>query len=188
MQTLLDRGYVDALRASDLQPRQYRANVDLFRRTHVMAEQLSEEVPTAQPIAVILSSSGEDLATPGSHFELSVTARNKGLRSAVIDVFLDDLSPTLQPWCKSTQTRLALAPGESSPVIFQWQIPATALPGVYRYWLVVDAPQHYPDAPPLRYEQVLRILPPTETSVQAKDPTFVLLPVTRSDKRQNPAR
>ena len=134
----------------------------------------------AQPIGVIVSALGDALAQPGETLELSVIVSNKGNQSAVFDVFLDELPAVAHPWCRTTQTRLALAPGQGEEVVFEFDIPATALSGAYHFWLVVDAPNHYPDTPPLRYEQTLQVLPPARSTRRDNDPTFAVEPTTTS--------
>jgi len=135
-----------------------------------------------QPIGIILSSSGEDSVLPGETLELSVTVNNKGNQSAVIDIFLDDLPEVIHGWCPTTQTRLALGPGQGEEVVFKFDVPLTAMSGGYRYWLIVDAPNHYPDHPRQRFEQNLQVLPPTHTAVKVNDPTFAISPITTSAK------
>ncbi|MEO0539933.1 MAG: hypothetical protein AAFZ80_03600 [Cyanobacteria bacterium P01_A01_bin.105] len=140
------------------------------------------DVSLSQPIGVIISALGDTLAQPGDTLELSVIVTNKGNQSAVFDVFLDELPAIVHPWCRTTQTRLALAPGQGEEVVFEFDIPITALSGAYRCWLVVDAPNHYPDTPPLRYEQTLQVLPPVRSTQRANDPTFAVEPATSSSK------
>ena len=140
-----------------------------------------EHIPS-QPIGIILSSSGEDHVLPGENLVISVTVNNKGNQSAIIDVYLDELPPAIHSWCSTTQTRLALDPGQGEEVVFLFDIPESALSGAYRYRLVVDAPNHYPDTPPQRYEQTLQVLPPAHTTVRVSDPTFAVEPVSTSAK------
>ncbi|EKU98698.1 hypothetical protein Lepto7375DRAFT_8010 [Leptolyngbya sp. PCC 7375] len=140
------------------------------------------EIALSQPIGIILSSSGEDSVLPGERLEIGVTINNKGNQSAIIDVYLDELPTAIHDWCSTTQTRLALDPGQGEEVTFGFDVPASALSGAYRYRLIVDAPNHYPDSPPQRYEQVLQVLPPTHTTVRVNDPTFAVEPVTTTNK------
>jgi hypothetical protein len=135
-----------------------------------------------KPLAVILNSAGHDTVTPGSVFELGVTIRNKGNQSAVIDVFIDDLSPTLRQWCNGAQERLALGAKQSAEVVFRFNVPVDALPGTFEYLLIVDAPQHYPEDTPIRYSQKLQVLPPIHDTVRVSDPTFGVQPLTASAK------
>ncbi|MEM9264319.1 MAG: hypothetical protein AAGA46_02225 [Cyanobacteria bacterium P01_F01_bin.13] len=138
------------------------------------------EIIPSQPIGIILSSSGEDHVLPGESLVISVTVNNKGNQSAIIDVYLDELPAAIHSWCSTTQTRLALDPGQGEEVVFRFDVPASALSGAYRYRLVVDAPNHYPDSPPQRYEQTLQVLPPAHTTVRVSDPTFAVEPTTTS--------
>lgn len=146
-----------------------------------IATDLPERIPS-QPIGVILSSSGEDQVLPGDQLVISTTINNKGNQSAIIDVYLDELPPAIHSWCATAQTRLALDPGQGEEVIFCFDIPASALSGAYRYQLVVDAPNHYPDNPPQRHEQTLQVLPPAHTAVRVSDPTFAVEPISTSAK------
>jgi hypothetical protein len=139
-------------------------------------------VEPGKPLAVILNSAGNDTVTPGSVFELGVTIRNKGNQSAVIDVFIDDLSPTLRQWCPCAQERLALGAKQSAEVVFRFNVPVDALPGLFNYLLIVDAPQHYPEDTPIRYSQKLQVLPPVQDTVRVSDPTFSVQPMTASAK------
>ena len=136
------------------------------------------------PLAAIISSSGSDTLVPGSVFNLSVTISNKGNQSAVITVSIDALSPALQQWCESAQEQLALGSEQSDEVVFTVAIPIDALPGTYRYFVVVDAQEHYPEDTPIRYEQQLQILPALQDTVRSNDPTFIVVPPTSA---ANPA-
>ncbi|MBW4475245.1 MAG: hypothetical protein KME45_33445 [Stenomitos rutilans HA7619-LM2] len=138
----------------------------------------------SSPLAAIISSSGRDTLVSGDRFNLSVTISNKGHQSAIITVLIDALSPSLQQWCESDQEQLALGPNQSDEVIFPIQIPIEALPGIYRYFVVVDAQEHYPEDTPIRYEQQLQVLPATQNTIRSNDPTFVLVPPSSS---ANPA-
>ncbi len=140
------------------------------------------EITLSQPIGIILSSSGEDSVLSGERLDISVTINNKGNQSAIIDVYLDDLPTVIHDWCQTTQTRLALDPGQGEEVTFCFQVPASALSGAYRYRLIVDAPNHYPDSPPQRYEQTLQVLPPAHTIARVNDPTFAVEPVSSTTK------
>ena len=138
-----------------------------------------EHIPS-QPIGIILSSSGEDHVLPGESLIIGVTVNNKGNQSAIIDVYLDELPPAIHSWCATTQTRLALDPGQGEEVTFRFDIPESALSGAYQYQLIVDAPNHYLDTPPQRYEQTLQVLPHTHTATRVSDPTFAVEPVSTS--------
>jgi hypothetical protein len=177
LEDLMRRGFIEEIAAGET------------RYYHPLISQMSQApapaIPTTEPgkpLAVILNSAGNDTITPGSTFELGVTIRNKGNQSAVIDVFIDDLSPTLRQWCNCGQERLALGARQSAEVVFRFQVPVDALPGTYSYLLIVDAPTHYPEDTPIRYSQKLQVLPPLQDTVRVSDPTFVTQPATTSAK------
>ncbi|MBD1806697.1 hypothetical protein H6F98_14710 [Microcoleus sp. FACHB-SPT15] len=146
------------------------------------SDNLLQSLSPSKPLAVILNSTGKDVVTSGGTFELAVTVTNRGSQSAVVHIFIDDLSILLRQWCQSSQEYLALSPDQSGEVVFRFQIPVEVLPGTFHYLLVVDAPQHYPEYPPARYSQQLEILPPSLDIVKASDPTFVIQPPTSSAK------
>lgn len=178
LEDLAGQGFVEVLEREG-GDRRYRARL-AARRGKQVAETLMQALEPGKPLAVILSSSGEDTITPGSTFRLGVTIRNKGNQSAVIDLYIDDLSPVLRQWCDSAQERLALGAKQSSEVVFEFHVPIDALPGSYRYLLVVDAPQHYPEDTPIRHSLALQVLPPSQDLVRVSDPTFALIPSSSS--------
>ncbi|NEZ57632.1 COG1470 family protein [Adonisia turfae] len=137
-----------------------------------------QQESTTDPIGVVISSSGQDQVLPGNCFDINVTISNQGDKSAVIDIFLDELPVAIHPWCPLTQTQLALDPGEREDVTFHFDVPPNALTGSYHYWLVVDAPAHYPGKAPHRYQHHLNVLPPSQDSPQENTPTFAVEPVT----------
>jgi hypothetical protein len=139
-----------------------------------------QSLTSGKPLAVILSASGKDAITPGSTFTLSATVGNKGKQSALIEVYIEEISPGLLQWCSSAQEHLALGPDQTEEVVFQFTVPFDALPGTYSYIVVVDAHEHYPEDTPIRYQQYLHVLPGTGDIVRSTDPTFVLQPVTSS--------
>ncbi len=130
------------------------------------------------PVALILNPTGMQSVMPGSTLELYVTVSNQGPQSAVIDLFIDEASQTLRQWCETPRERLALGPQQSSEVVFRFQIPVQAFPGIYDYVLVVDAPQHYPEDTPIQRPRQIQVLPLEQAAVKVNDPTFSLKPVT----------
>jgi hypothetical protein len=135
-----------------------------------------------KPLSVILTPSGSAAIAVGETFTLSVTLRNQGNLGAIIDVYIDETSQPLRQWCAAPRVRLALDTQQSTEVTFQFQIPLQALPGSYSYVLVVDAPEHYPEATPIRHSAQLQILPSIATAIQGSDPTFGLQPLTSSQQ------
>lgn len=61
-----------------------------------MINQLKIQSTTIKPLAIILSASGKDAVPAGSTFTLSVTVRNKGKQSAVIEVYIEEVSRGLR--------------------------------------------------------------------------------------------
>lgn len=134
-----------------------------------------------KPLAVILNSSGQDTATPGEEFSLSITIRNQGNQSALVDVWIDPVSIAVQSWCEAPQLHLALGAQVSEEVQFSFQVPIDALPGNYRYNVIIDAQEHYPEDTPIQFSQQIQILPGARSIVRTSDPTFLLQPATRSE-------
>ncbi|MFN6486066.1 MULTISPECIES: hypothetical protein [unclassified Nostoc] len=137
-----------------------------------------------KPLFVILSASGKDAVSAGSTFVLSVTLGNKGKQSAVIEVYIEEISSGVRSWCTSGREYLALGSEQSEEVVFTFHVPVDTLPGTYNYILVVDAHEHYPEDTPIRYEQYIQVLPATNDIVNSSEPTFILQPVSSST---NPA-
>jgi hypothetical protein len=133
------------------------------------------------PLAFILNPSGEVTTTAGKTFELRVAIANQGPIGAVINVYIDETSQPLRDWCDNSYQRLALSPQQSSEVVFHFAIPPLALAQSYDYLLILDAPEHYPEATPIRHEGRLQVQLPIEAATQVNDPTFSL-PQTSSHK------
>jgi len=175
---LSDRGYVQEVEVAG-EPR-YKIRLAAKEGIQQLSDTIQQALAPGKPLSVITNPSGDYAVIAGASFELYVTVSNKGNQSALIDIFIDEVSPALRQWCTSPSERLALGPQSSGEVIFQFQVPPQALPSLYNYVLVVDAPQHYPEDTPIRYSQRLQVLPPTQEAVQVSDPTFTVLPGTSS--------
>lgn len=134
-----------------------------------------------KPLAVILNSSGQDTATPGETFSLSITIRNQGNQSAFVDVWIDPVSISVQSWCEAPQLHLALGAQVSEEVQFSFDVPVDALPGMYRYNIIIDAQEHYPEDTPIQFVQQVQILPSTHRTIRASEPAFLIQPVTHSE-------
>jgi hypothetical protein len=137
-------------------------------------------IAAVSPLGVIFNTAGKDILIPGSVFTLSVTVSNKGSQSAVIDIWIDPISEEIRQWYTPGRERLALGPGQSNEVVFQFRVPAITLPGLYSYQVVIDAQEHYPEDTPLRFPQQIQVLTAIENIVRDSNPTFVLQPVSRS--------
>ncbi|MBE9183116.1 hypothetical protein IQ268_31785, partial [Oculatella sp. LEGE 06141] len=144
--------------------------------------------PFASPLTAIINPPDLQSAMPGDGLELSVIVQNQGEYGAVIDVYLDDTDQIPSQWCQSVRQRLALDPQQNGEVIFDFVLPANALPGTYDYTLVIDSPLHYPEDTPIQYPQQLRVLLREQTVVRVNDPSFFLSPATNPQKpaRLNP--
>ncbi len=129
-------------------------------------------------LTLIVNPSGDYAISAGDTFELRVTLVNQGNLGAIIDVYLDETSTAVWDWCISPYERLALSPQQSAEVVFQCPVPPQTIPGTYRYLLVVDAPQHYPEDTPIHHQANLQVLPPVQSAVRIDDPTFSLMPTT----------
>lgn len=130
------------------------------------------------PLSVIVSPSGELLASGGDTVELQVTVTNRGNVGALIDVVIDPTSQPLRDWCPQPRQRLALSPQQSYEVIFPLHIPEQTLPGTYGYLLVVDAPEHYPEAAPVQQQGHVLVQLPAQQTTPVRDPTFLVIPAT----------
>lgn len=148
------------------------AAVDAFRSELMNATQLERNV------IVIVNATGSEILTPGESFEISVTVTNRGVKSAVFNLFISDLPGEMLTWWKSTRQGLALGSGESGEAVFVCQVPTTAQPSLHEYNITIDAPKHYPEETPLRYRQRLQILPALQDTAHSSDPSFAIQPVT----------
>lgn len=133
-----------------------------------------------QSLIAIVNPSGDLALDAGETFELRVTLVNQGGVGAIIDVYIDETSASVWDWCVNPHDRLALSPGQSAEVVFQCPVPPQTAAGTYRYLLVVDAPQHYPEDTPIYHEANLQVMPPVISAVRIDDPTFSLVPATTS--------
>jgi hypothetical protein len=133
-------------------------------------------------LVVILNSSGQNVLSPGESFQLGITVTNKGGKSAIIDVLLEDLPMELTSWWLTLRECLALGSSHSGEAVFQLNVPVTAQPGLYEYTLVIDAAQHYPEETPIRYPQRLQILPGVQDATYSNDPSFIVQPTTQPNK------
>jgi hypothetical protein len=145
---------------------------------------------TTNPIFVNFGFLGNNREiVPGTSPEVYVSINNRGTKNAVIDVFIevtDENSLVLNQWIDPKRVRLTVNAEEEKIVTFQIQIPENAWPYDYRYDVVLDAPDHYPEHTPLSYPQILKVLPaPNIQKHGGEDPCFFLTPATNSGKPQN---
>lgn len=175
---LMQRGFVQELEIDGESC--YRIRLAPKEGIKQLPDTLQQALAPGSPLAVIPNPSGTHAVVAGTSFELRVTVSNKGYQSALIDIYIDEVSQILLKWCENPHERLALSPQSTSEVVFSFDVPAPALPGSYNYLLVVDAPQHYPEDTPIRYSQQLQVLPYVEDAVRVSDPTFTVIPATTS--------
>lgn len=178
LNSLVQRGFVQVVPSED-EPRYTTRLGD--RRPSKLPDVIWQSLAPGSPLAVIRNPSGEQSIVAGEPFELYVTISNQGSQSAVIDILIDETSQPYQ-WCAAPHDRLALGSQQSGEVVFHFQVPPQALPGVYDYCLVVDAPEHYPEDTPIRHSQRVQVLPPVQEVVRVNDPTFAVQPATSSTK------
>ena len=145
-------------------------------------EKTSPPIAKPDPLAVLLSSTGVDRVATGKDFGLGVTVTNRGDSSAAINLWIEELSPPLQQWLAIVRQNMALAPDRSGEVRFVMHVPAGTLTGTYRYRLVIDAPESYPEDTPISRELELQVVEPIQEAIQAADPTYLIQPTSRSDR------
>lgn len=118
----------------------------------------------------------------GSSLKRRVVVKNLGDRPAEIDLWIvatEAKSEPLLRWCSfSERNPFKLDAKESREVTLTFQIPPQATPDVYRYEVLVDAQAQYPDKPPVRRPQQLRVLPSDQDAEWGTDPSFSVKPIT----------
>ncbi|MEB3294543.1 MAG: hypothetical protein VKJ24_15410 [Synechococcales bacterium] len=139
-----------------------------------------------KPIAVIRTAADRETVLPNSLLQLGVTVNNQGDRDAIVYISVDPRHPQLAQWIAIQEQRLALAPGKSGEVTFQFKVPADTSPGLYEYDLVVDASDYYTDYPAERYSrQQIQVTSPQRSQVEIQDSSFNLdLRTTPSQPKQ----
>ncbi len=130
------------------------------------------------PFGIILNPAGDLLAMAGNTCMLSLTIINQGGLASLVNVMIDERSQPVRQWCAQPDQRLALGEQQSNEVVFTFQLPLNTAPGYYRYTLVIDAPDHYPEDTPILIDGQIQVQPYVQESHLASDPTFVLAPPT----------
>ncbi|HAA29390.1 MAG TPA: hypothetical protein DCE56_18930, partial [Cyanobacteria bacterium UBA8553] len=175
---LMEQGFVQEIEVEG--ETRYRLRLASREGSKQISQTIQQILAPGKPLAVIPNPSGTHTVMAGSSFELCVTVSNKGNQSALIDIYIDEVSQLLRQWCESPYERIALSPNSTSEVVFQFQVPPQTVPGNYTYLLVVDAPQHYPEDTPIRYSQRLQVLPAIEDAVRVSDATLTVSPASSS--------
>ena len=89
-----------------------------------------------------------DTGINGSVLKRYFTVFNLGKREAEISISItaiDDISEPLQNWCSLRPNPVVLNPGESEEVVLVFNIPQQAVPDIYKYEVLFEAPEQYPE-------------------------------------------
>jgi len=136
------------------------------------------------PLFIEDRSANNSEAKRGSMLKRVIGVKNLGDRPAEVDLWIVATDPASEPllrWCRfSDRNPLRLEARESREVTLTFDIPQQATPGLYPYEVLVDAQAQYPDKPPLRRPQQLRVLPSTHDAEWGTDPVFSVQPVTQA--------
>lgn len=120
----------------------------------------------------------------GSLLKRRIVIKNLGDRSAEVDVWIVATNKKSEPllrWCTFSESNpIHLQSRESREVTLIFEVPPQATPDLYSYEVLVDAQGQYPDKPPLRRPQQLRVLPSNQDGEWGNEPIFSLYPVTHS--------
>lgn len=84
----------------------------------------------------------------GSVLKRYFTVFNLGKQEAEISISItaiDDRSEPLQNWCSLEPNPVVLNPGESEEVVLVFNIPQQATPDLYKYEVLFEAPEQYPE-------------------------------------------
>lgn len=144
------------------------------------SSQLPGDGLSPRPLGLLLNPAGTAIVSAGDELELTATVSNQGSVSAIIDLYISELSQPVHQWCLSSRERVALNPGQSSELVFKISVPADVLPDLYHYTLILDAPQHYPQDTPIEQVAQLQVTPLISETRTTSDPVFALQPQTHS--------
>lgn len=119
----------------------------------------------------------------GSTLKRRIVVKNLGDRSAEIDIWIVATDPTSEPllrWCTfSERNPFRLDAKASREVVLTFDLPQQAVAAVYNYEVLVDAQAQYPDKPPVRRPQQIKVLP-SEDAEWGTDPIFTVHPITQA--------
>jgi hypothetical protein len=112
-----------------------------------------------------------------------IIIKNAGGKRADIDIWIaaiDAKSEPLLSWCSfSAENPLKLEPRENREIVLYFEVPAQAIPDLYNYELLIEAPIQYPDKI-FRRPQQLRVLRSERDAEWSNEPGFILQPLTNS--------
>jgi hypothetical protein len=141
------------------------------------------------PLFIEDSSDNNREGKRGSTLTRRIVVKNLGDRTADIDIWIvatDAKSEPLLRWCSfSERNPFHLEAHESRDVRLTFEIPAQAAPDVYNYEVLIDAQAQYPDKPPVRRPQQLRVLPSAQDGDWGTDPLFTVQPITTAAQPYN---
>ena len=84
----------------------------------------------------------------GSILKRYFTVFNLGKKEAEVSISvtaIDDRSEPLQNWCSLNPNPVVLNPGDSQEVVLTFNIPQKAVPDMYKYEVLFEAPEQYPE-------------------------------------------
>lgn len=120
----------------------------------------------------------------GATLSRSIVVKNLGDRPAEVDLWIVATDPKSEPllrWCTfSERNPFRVEARQSREVTLTFDIPQQATPDLYPYEVLVDAQAQYPDKPPVRRPQQIRVLPSMQDTEWGTDPTFSVQPTTQA--------
>ena len=123
-------------------------------------------------------------AQRGSVLRRRIVVKNLDDRDTEVDVWIVATNKKSEPllrWCTfSEQNPIRLKPREDREITLSFEVPQQAPADVYHYEILVDAQTQYPNQPPIRRPQQLRVLPSAQDAEWGTEPNFSLQPVTHS--------
>jgi hypothetical protein len=122
----------------------------------------------------------------GATLKRHIVVRNLGDRPADVDLWIVATEQKAEPllrWCSfSERNPLHLEAAQSRDVTLTFEIPPQAIPDVYCYEILVEARAAYPNMPPVRRPQEIRVLPSAQDAEWDSDPVVTLKPITQADQ------
>jgi predicted transcriptional regulator len=176
--TLINQGFIETRQNQGIT--YYAIDFRFQQNNDDALGKVSSASTAIRPLSIILNPSGTVSIATGESFELCVTVTNQGDLSAVISVAIDKDPSSIYPWCRVPSESLALSVGQSCEVVFRIEIPPTTLPDDYKYTLIIDAPNHYPEHTPIQYKGRVIVEAAVQEVVRANDPTFITSPRSSS--------
>ncbi|MDY6783729.1 MAG: hypothetical protein SW833_14515 [Cyanobacteriota bacterium] len=117
----------------------------------------------------------------GARTKREYIIENLGETKADVNIWIasiDRRSEPLTRWSILTPRSLELEPKEQSSITLTFDIPSLAEATTYNYEILIQAPSQYPDFPPFRRPQQLRVSPLQEDAEWIDRSEFILQPAT----------